>query len=256
MADRSRRRTCSEVVAGHFHLSLRKAMQRLLGYNTEAFGLDGPYLELLSVVAEGHPQAKQRNDIRLLLSFVVLSFDPLESSEIDGLLRIESSTFLPSLSSVIHIPEDGGPLRVIHASFHDFLVDPQRCISEDITYINPIECHKTIAIACFATLESLHWDILGLSENVDCYLPETKNSDLADHISKLPKRLCYAVKHWTSHVSRCVVDGRIDDNELLQLVDVLVKTRLVYWIEALSYLSYLKEGRRGITEMMNQLPVS
>jgi hypothetical protein len=51
------------------------------------------------------------------------------------------------------------------------------------------------------------------------------------------------------------VDGRITDSEILSLVDLFVKERIIYWIEALSYIGYLMEGRESIVEMSELLPV-
>jgi hypothetical protein len=76
----------------------RAALRRLLKSESGTLGLDGTYREVLRMTAHCHQSPKQRSYIRLLLSFVVLSFEPLAATEIDELLGIRCEAFLPVLS--------------------------------------------------------------------------------------------------------------------------------------------------------------
>ena len=94
--------------------------------------LDALYL---TVLREAFPKIGeddwQRANLRVVLGSIVLLFDPLDPECLDVLLELDESTSrstLQQLHSIAIVPNAGdGPVRLIHPSEHDFLIDGVRC---------------------------------------------------------------------------------------------------------------------------------
>jgi hypothetical protein len=184
----------------------------------------------------------------------VLSFDRLAPLDVDSLLDIKSQHFLPTLSSVIHVSSsDDGSLRAFHASFHDFMVDPKRCVDTPLNRINESLYHLRIAKICLRKLNKLKRDLLDLGKCYGQSLTGVTNENILDQIALIPKDLCYAVKYWSMHVA-CV--RSVLDEELLLLLESFINSHIIHWVEALSYLGYLSEGVSRLEDVRTALDVS
>ena len=107
----------------------------------------------LQVLHEAFPSISREQRIRLktVQGTVILLFDPLDPESIEGLLGLEESTVrstLRSLHSIMTVPiAGGGPVRLIHPSYHDFLVDANRC--DDVDFLVDMRLqHTLLSIAC------------------------------------------------------------------------------------------------------------
>lgn len=233
----------------------RRALDRLRGSSPRAFGLDGTYREALKMAVRCHATTKARNELTLFLAFIVLSFDRLAAPDVNALLDIKSEQFLPVLRSVIDVPTIGGPLRALHSSFHDFMVDPERCFATSLNHIDATLYHLKLAKICLRNLRILKRDLLDLHELEGKFLTEIENAEVEDRIALIPKELCYAVKYWPMHVACCATDGSITDEELLALLETFVKSGIIHWVEALSYLGYLGQAMAALKVVMSMLEV-
>jgi hypothetical protein len=160
---------------------------------------------------------------------------------------------LPVLRSVIQAPTDGGPVRALHASFHDFVVDSNRCVGIPLNHIDATLYHLKFAKICLKKLCTLKRDLLGLGELEGFTLTEITNADVIDQITSIPKDLCYAVKYWSMHFA-CA--HSILDEELLLLLGNFIESHIIHWVEALSYLGYLSPGIEHLKDVINTLNVS
>jgi hypothetical protein len=83
----------------------------------------------LAVLHEAFPKITKDLQARLktVLGTLVLLFDSLESASLEALLGLDESTVpltLLHLHSIAIVPDvGGGPIQLIHPSFHDFLID-------------------------------------------------------------------------------------------------------------------------------------
>src|SRR5882762_7481506 len=128
--------------------------------------LDSLYLKVLR---EAFPEIgeDQRSRLRMVLGTIVLLFDPLDPKSLEALLDLEESTVqstLRHLHSIIIIPDDGGgSVRLIHPSFHDFLIDEDRC-NDDNFMVNVLARHTSLAEHCLRVLGTLSPDICRIGD--------------------------------------------------------------------------------------------
>src|SRR5258705_6344914 len=100
----------------------------------------------LTVLRSAFPEVSedQRSTLRVVLGTVVLLFDRLDQNNLEALLGVEEGTVwftLQHLHSIAIVPEvGGGSVRLIHPSFHDFLIDMSRCNDNNFS-INPTLQH-------------------------------------------------------------------------------------------------------------------
>jgi hypothetical protein len=212
--------------------------------------LDAWYLEVLKLAARCHPTLKGRNNIRLLLAFIVLAFNHLSKAEIDSLLKIKSGDYFPVLHAIVEVPDDGKPIRTLHASFYDFMTDPLRCTDSDLQFINPQQYHATLAKACLRKIATLSRNILKVSSAYQT------NQDLEESITEnFSGDIRYAVKYWIMHIEGCSPEGTLEDEEVIKSVSEFARSGILHWIEALSYLIHLRQGRDAVERLKKLIAV-
>jgi hypothetical protein len=231
----------------------RRVLSRIRRSNS--FGIDEVYREVLRTAARRHKTEKEKDDLRFLLAFIVLSFDRLAARDIDALLGIQSQKFIPALRSVIYAP-GGGLLRAEHASFHDFMIDSNRCTSTPVSHVDQTTYHLKLAKVCLKKLGTLKYDLLDLDSLGGRSPTEIMNEDVTTDIESIPKDLRYAVKYWSTHVARVLsYSPSAMDEEVFTLIDAFVESHIIHWVEALSYLGYLSQGIAHLIDVINMLKV-
>jgi len=175
--------------------------------------LDGLYL---AVLREAFPKISENQRVRLgtVLGTIVLLFDPLDTKSLEGLLGLQENTVpltLHHLHSIAIVPAPGsGVVRLIHPSFHDFLVDSCRCNDNNFVVDARLR-HTSVAECCLHTLQRLSPDMCKIG---DASLYNQEILDLQVRIAVcIPLYLQYACRHWASHL----VNGNIGD-EMLHLL--------------------------------------
>ncbi|KAJ7192655.1 hypothetical protein GGX14DRAFT_594255, partial [Mycena pura] len=172
-----------------------------------------------------------------VLGAVVLCRIPPTDKIIDKLLGLDygqSAKVLKYLSCVVQWSPDQ-PARILHASFHDFLIDHRRS-GHNPWFVDWKAQSKSLALGCFRVLNSqLRFNICDLEDshilNVD--IPDL-SSRIAEHISA---ELKYGCIFWSSHLfwSQHPQYGGIDNDVLFELKDLL-SHRFLHWLEVLSLL--------------------
>src|SRR5436190_21818049 len=100
----------------------------------------------------------------MTLGCIVVLCDPLSAFSISALLShgiskdVDIANILQRLHSIIIIPSDPGAVRVMHASFPDFIVDQYRCREPDFLIDTSLH-HSCLTIDCLNQLNSLQRDI-------------------------------------------------------------------------------------------------
>src|SRR5258705_3078918 len=112
--------------------------------------LDGLYL---TVLCSAFPEVSedQWSTLRVVLGTVVLLFDRLDPDSLEALLCLEEGTVwstLEHLHSIAIVPKAGdGSVRPIHPSFHDFLIDINRCNDTNFSF-HPALQHGSVSKCC------------------------------------------------------------------------------------------------------------
>ncbi len=116
---------------------------------------------------------------------------------------------LRSLHSVLDVPEyQDSPIRLLHPSFRDFLLDEQRCLDDQFR-INEKKAHSDLVKCCLQLIStSLNSDICGL------YMPGALASEVESNTAKhcFPVDIQYTCRYWVDHSQRGEI-GLCDNNE-------------------------------------------
>lgn len=204
--------------------------------------LDSLYLQILSS-AFAEISVDLSNRLKKLLGAIITLQDPLPLADLAALLGLELTDVQNSLSnlhSVLIIPSEAScslTIRIIHPTFADFLVDPMRCINPAFL-VEPKRAHTSLLRGCLvAMLGTLKRDICDVRD------PTLLNSEvpgLADRIRQvLPPYVRYACQFWIVHLEHVQVFA---DRDLLALVRMFFREKLLYWIEACSLLGILRHA--------------
>lgn len=207
-------------------------------------GLDDIYSRIIQLSFVGDAIEEEKADIRdrfqVTVGAIVMLFEPLSANALGNLLSIPESTIretLQSLFSVLSVSEEDMPIRLLHLSFRDFLLDPQRCVNEDF-WISQKKKHSDLAYACLDVLsKTLKQDVCRLND-FSSLAAEVSPSQLNQY---LPAHVQYACRYWVDHLQRAGTDFK--DN---YQVHVFLKEHFLHWLEALSLLGKMSEGVHAI----------
>jgi len=191
--------------------------------------IDGLYLQILhnsiSCETEG---SRVASDIHMVIGAIATLQNPLSYDALMRFLGILRDV-LRRLSSVIHYPRSRDDnVRFMHQSFPDFLA---RC-PDPLFHVDPIIHHAWLARFSLQLLlsNSLH---RGMCPDLT---PSKFNLEVPDAQKSIDAHLAYACVHFMHHVS----SGCLEDDEILNQLNTLLKTKLLCWFEALSLVGCLE----------------
>ncbi|KAL7277956.1 hypothetical protein ACG7TL_007907 [Trametes sanguinea] len=201
--------------------------------STSAFPrLDALYEQVLVDAVEKAPWGI----LKQILGMLALAEERLTPAALESLLKLSPGVVrrvLPALSAVVVIPaldDETTPIRLIHLSFANFIVDSARCTDERF-FVQPSAEHAAIAMRCFEMMRSLKVNIC----DIDVKEQHLLNSEIPDLPRKVaehvPAALVYACKYWSLHLSHAHVDA---DGEVIQLLEEFCMRHLLHWLEVLS----------------------
>ncbi|KAF7980717.1 hypothetical protein HWV62_37189 [Athelia sp. TMB] len=160
------------------------------------------------------------SDFRRILGVIVCAQVPLSCIAIDSVLasathRLPSLQTLSRFGSVIDW-SNTGPIRILHASFYDYLTSHDR---SEPWAIDVEQCKTQLAYGCIAILErELHENMCNLVLPVP-----VENQTLSEDIA-------YASKFWAEHV--CSITSPSTD--LADAIYQLLHKHLLHWMETLA----------------------
>ncbi|BAE66154.1 unnamed protein product [Aspergillus oryzae RIB40] len=166
-------------------------------------------------------------------------------------LERQISAHLDSFHSVLSIPSDPElPIRTLHLSFHDYLVD-DRTRSEKATsqfWVDKREKHEFIACQCLAVMDRY------LRKNM-CDLPTYGTSrteiDLNSIARFLPPALQYACRYWVYHLTQSLAPATSLDQVL-----PFLKEHFLHWLESMSILGIISEAIIAVNSLLQLTKVS
>lgn len=200
-----------------------------------------------------------RKRLRLVLGSIVVLRDQLSPAELGSLLQLDEDTVrstLQRLHSVINVPEVSRKdevIRVIHPSFHDFLLDPSRRSDTRSARlaVDPQRQHIEVAKLCLQALGALDRDMCHIEAR---QLPNNEITDLEDlKTAHLPLHLQYACKHWAHHLSNGT--KTVDDDDVANLLEDFCRNRILMWLECLSLMGSMDGVVEALQDAMRALKV-
>ncbi|KAK6334442.1 hypothetical protein TWF730_003656 [Orbilia blumenaviensis] len=235
----------------------KERLANILNYGTTGEGsqLDRTYLPVFRQFELSRSKLQLKRfgqEFRKIVGSIVNLADPLSASSLAGLLgksKEEINSKLGGLHSVLSVPSDSNlPIRPLHLSFREFLVDPDKENDDYWFWINEKETHAMIAARCLEVLfagpnkESKNKRSIfeGLRENI-CSLeyPGMPRKELSNAriCERLPKHAQYACRYWVYHLKHS--GRRINDEDIIY---EFLSTHFLHWLEALSILGRISDS--------------
>jgi hypothetical protein len=217
--------------------------------------LDNIYVGILLNSISGDYDEEEKVELfelfRKVVGAIMVLFDPLSAEALARLLNEAKSAVnqtLGDLHSVLKIPESPiYPIRLLHPSFRDFLLDKQRCQDQQF-WVEEKEAHQMLAMSCLRLMsEHLKRNICGL------HSPGALVTEVhGDQITKcLPKELRYACRYWVEHLRQS--EARLGDNA--QVYQFLQK-HFLHWLETLALIGKVSDGAVMLSVLESMLAVS
>jgi hypothetical protein len=233
----------------------RRRLATVLEYQTasQASNLDRTYLPILQQLVDGCTCQEKESlacEFREIIGSIVILTDPLPISSLARLLGISKEDVdsrLDDLHSVLSIPSDqGSPVRLLHLSFRDFLLDREK--KGKWFWVDEMETHGMIATRCIELMSNcLRENMCGL-EYPGKLRNEIDGKTLHDC---LPPDVRYACQYWIHHLKER--GDRIRDEDEVHL---FLKKHFLHWLEALSLMGNISQSIVLIDTLQSLVPVS
>ncbi|KAJ4254537.1 hypothetical protein NW762_010136 [Fusarium torreyae] len=224
----------------------QKQLQKVLSYETKSqeSKMDATYLPPLEQQLEELSKREQEevvNEFQQIVGTLVLLESPLSVSALARLIDTSEQTIygrLDMLHSVLKFPTTSEtPIRLLHLSFRDFLLDPEKQ-GVNKFWVDKKQAHGRIAMGCLRVMDAcLKEDICGL------IVPGIERSEISPErvMSCISVELQYACRYWTFHVQEAESFAQAEE-EILSFL----KRHLLHWLEVLSLLGRSRESFRAI----------
>jgi hypothetical protein len=210
-------------------------LNKVLQYPKAAFSqIDRTYLPILDqllVEQEERDKEEWLHAFRGLVGSIVVLESPLSVGPLARLLQVPQKQVerrLDALHSVLSVPDgEDVPIRLLHLSFREFLVDPLKQ-GKSPFWVDEPSTHKKLASRCLELMSGpsgLRQDICGLSE------PGVLRGEIDDGTvaNTLPPELQYACRYWISHLIES--QQNVADRDITH---VFLQKHLLHWLEAMS----------------------
>ena len=232
-------------------------LQQAKSEKTSFSELDKTYLPILNQLVLDLTEREREHDraikeFRELVGSIVLLADPLRPASLSHLLTIplgDIDAGLKRLHSVLDVPANPAkPIRLLHLSFRDFLVDP-RGRGKNRFYVDEKQTHSRLAEQCLHLLcqtSPLKQDLL------DIKAPGVRRSHVSqDAVStSVSDEASYACSYWALHLLESG-EEIFDDGP----VHKFLEAHLLHWLEALSWLGRLSQAVTYISELRSCVQV-
>ncbi|KAG5769306.1 hypothetical protein H9Q72_003400 [Fusarium xylarioides] len=211
---------------------------RILEYSsrTHMSRLNDIYSSILASQVANRPRREREEIVKsfqVIVGAIITLATPLTINDLSLLLNIPDATInmkIKVLQSVLDVPKTPEvPVRILHLSFRDYLVDPDLQGTTDF-WVDEKATHKRLASHCLFVMDSI------LRENI-CRLPfpGTTPSEVEglDPHKFIPSEIHYACYCWVHHY----ISSNTQECELHELYLFLEK-HLLHWLEAMSLLGH------------------
>jgi len=233
-----------------------RLLREVIKYRTRSqeSQLDATYLPVLNQLVRNRSSRKNAEileEFRHIVGSIVILASPLSTCSLARFLRVSKETIddkLDLLHSVLSVPSlSDAPVRLLHLSFRDFLVDPEKR-ERNCFWVDEKETHKSLAANCLRLLdEHLRTDICGIK------WPGTPRLTIAQQtIDKaLLPEVQYACLYWLYHIEQSKHPVRDGDQ-----VHEFLRSHFLHWLEALSLIGRASETVALIKTLQALLEVS
>ncbi|KIJ90830.1 hypothetical protein K443DRAFT_68380, partial [Laccaria amethystina LaAM-08-1] len=233
----------------HLSAMLTHGQRSINKFETE---IDSLYVHVLEKVC-GDKEPDEVDGMRNVLSMTLFLRNPLSMEAITSLSpESNARLYLSWLTSVIHIPEQpGAVVAPFHASFPDFITNPDRCSPKRCPLFRSLvasDSHELIALKCLKLMnQSLKYNICEMPKELTVSRRERANSP--ENVGKISEALKYSCIYWAAHLA----EVKVFDAVLVGSLRVFLQKHLLHWIECLSILSELQTGVKSLGSVVTVL---
>jgi NACHT domain len=214
--------------------------------------LDEIYLAILMHSIRGEYGEPEKEELyrmfKQTVGSIIITFEAPSADTLAKLLdtsKEEIDQTLYDLHSLLNIPEDQEqPIRPLHPSFRDFLLDKRRCWDPHF-WVDEKKTHGVLARSClWVMFNGLRRDICGL------HAPGALASKVhSNRIQQcLPSELQYACRYWIQHL-QCS-KARLFDNDP---VHRFLQKHFLHWLEALSLIGKTSDSVGMVTALQSMM---
>jgi NACHT domain len=216
-------------------------LQKLLTADSKDH-LDELYLEVLrQAVWNGGAHEKMMS----ILQIIIVTLQPVSINTIAHFLsaKFDVGKFVQDLGAVLKDGHPERPIKVLHPTFREFMAEEDRANG---FLVNPVSSHALAAMGCLNALQQALDDDLLRLRNQHQVLP--RNEDVQDLNSRLAvattAAVRYASSYWTHHVA-----ASLNDTELWSRTLEFLTTRLLNWLELMSWRGNLGDCVKGLSQL-------
>lgn len=214
-------------------LDPQKTLDEIISHDSNLSGLQKLYLPVLSRILNGRGEKQTIQligEFRDVVGSIIMLEHPLSVVSLAKLIgkteELVRLTLSP-LHSVLHVPQDGNsPVRLIHLSFREFLLDPETRPLSRLS-LDARAIHKFLAQRCLSVCRFLRMNI--------CELPSsgTLRSEISTTAVEfyLPPELTYASEFWADHLAQAN-----DPTAVLDCAYNMLEEHFLHWVEAMAIL--------------------
>ncbi|KAF3262392.1 hypothetical protein TWF192_007066 [Orbilia oligospora] len=212
-----------------------------------------------------------RAEFKKVVGSIVALADPLGPRPLAKLLGIDEDdvyTILRHLHSVLSVPSEPNlPIRILHLSFKEFLIDPEKkskvATDKDKAnesrgsdkanrdfwfWIDENQIHRMLAYKSLDVLSTYLKENICSLEYPGIFREEVEASRIETNI---PGCLRYACSYWIHHL-KCGFEDLGLCNEDANRIHAFLCEHFLHWLEALSFVGRMRESVLLI-EMLSQL---
>jgi hypothetical protein len=214
--------------------------------------LDNIYLMVLKYSISESYYEHEKNELcemfKQIVGSIIVVFEALSVDTLAKLLdtsKEEVDHTLHDLHSLLEVPESQKhPIRLLHPSFRDFLLDKQRCRDQHF-WVDEKKAHEALAESSLRLMfNSLRRDICAL--NAPGALTSAVGSSRIEQC--LPADLQYACCYWVQHLQQS--EARLCDNDQ---VHKFLQKHLLHWLEALSLIKKTSDSIRMVIALQSMV---
>jgi hypothetical protein len=248
--------TVCRFVGDYRRRNPRARLQTVLDHGNRSHGsqLEQTYTPILRSQITELPKGEREEvieDFRVIVGSIVTLASPLSVAALSRLIDHLPDAVderLDALHSVLSIPlERTMPVRLLHLSFRDYLVDPEN--KERVEFwVDEKLAHRRLVKHCLRVMRSaLRKNICSLS------FPGMQRSAVGVRQleERIPPELQYACMNWVHHQTKV----EFEPNDSNYMYDFL-KTHFLHWLEALSFMGRVSESIGFIDELQSIVDVS
>ncbi|CAE7080109.1 unnamed protein product [Rhizoctonia solani] len=209
--------------------------------------MDQLYTGVLKNALGSELDEQERDKVLIVLKTVLCAKEPISIGGIAALCGLDDSIddisfTLERLNSVIYAPETSGLVSVFHASFPDFMFDPER--SKDL-FCDPDEHNHLMAEQCFGLMKQLRFNICQLSSSCITDGSAITQEQIEDAIEPA---LSYACHYWAEHLTKS------KRSDLCEELKDFFYQRLLFWMEVLNLKRSIARGGDELFRVISWLP--